>query len=377
MNIVFICGCIEPGRDGVGDYTQRLSAELVESGHTCGIIALNDPYISGSFDSIIITNHNAIKVLRYSSLKIAIQHKQTIYGWLNLFHADIVSLQFVPFAFHPKGLPFQLAAFLSELVMQKALHIMFHELWVGMNVNASFKEKCWGVVQRQLIRLLVYKLKPAVIHTQTHLYQQQLSRLSIQSNLLPLFGNISVFNENGLKKDTDKIKNNELRLVLFGGIHPGSPFRQFAEDAQQYAKLKNLDINLTLLGRCGHLQDEFAEIWKSLWMVVTIEGEQSPEYISRILARSTVGITTTPLMLLEKSGTVAAMLEHRVPVICLPQKWATSFNAKATIPGGIIAYSSQQKNIDDCLQPKHDAFGLSINSVSRVARQFLNDLPVR
>ena len=32
MKIVFICGCLEPGKDGVGDYTRRLSAELIDHG---------------------------------------------------------------------------------------------------------------------------------------------------------------------------------------------------------------------------------------------------------------------------------------------------------------------------------------------------------
>ena len=41
MKLIFICGSLEPGRDGVGDYTRRLAGELIRQGHQIAIIALN------------------------------------------------------------------------------------------------------------------------------------------------------------------------------------------------------------------------------------------------------------------------------------------------------------------------------------------------
>ena len=42
MRLVFLCASLEPGRDGVGDYTRRLAAELAARGHDVACVAMND-----------------------------------------------------------------------------------------------------------------------------------------------------------------------------------------------------------------------------------------------------------------------------------------------------------------------------------------------
>ena len=42
MKFAFICGSLEPGRNGVGDYTRRLAGELAAQGHECLLVSLND-----------------------------------------------------------------------------------------------------------------------------------------------------------------------------------------------------------------------------------------------------------------------------------------------------------------------------------------------
>jgi hypothetical protein len=42
MKIVFVCGSVEIGRDGVGDYTRQLGLELLNQGHEVRIIGIND-----------------------------------------------------------------------------------------------------------------------------------------------------------------------------------------------------------------------------------------------------------------------------------------------------------------------------------------------
>ena len=44
LKVLFICGGLHPGADGVGDYVRRLAAELICQGHLAGIIALNDAH---------------------------------------------------------------------------------------------------------------------------------------------------------------------------------------------------------------------------------------------------------------------------------------------------------------------------------------------
>jgi hypothetical protein len=40
LNIVFLCGSLQPGRDGVGVYTRRLAGEVIRQGHQASIISL-------------------------------------------------------------------------------------------------------------------------------------------------------------------------------------------------------------------------------------------------------------------------------------------------------------------------------------------------
>mgnify|MGYP003474349261 CR=1 FL=1 len=42
MKILFICGSLEPGKDGVGDYTRRFCGELLKMNYEVQILSIND-----------------------------------------------------------------------------------------------------------------------------------------------------------------------------------------------------------------------------------------------------------------------------------------------------------------------------------------------
>ena len=50
MKIMFICGSLEPGKDGVGDYTRRLCAHLKKHHIEVGILAYNDKFINSELE---------------------------------------------------------------------------------------------------------------------------------------------------------------------------------------------------------------------------------------------------------------------------------------------------------------------------------------
>jgi hypothetical protein len=56
MKIIFLCGSLEPGCDGVGDYTRRLAGELIKQGHHIAAVALNDQYLQEEFTGMQQTN---------------------------------------------------------------------------------------------------------------------------------------------------------------------------------------------------------------------------------------------------------------------------------------------------------------------------------
>src|SRR5215210_3802535 len=130
MKILFLCGSLEPGRDGVGDYTRRLAGELIRQGNKTFIISLNDRYVSEVFKTIQHDDATAISVLRLPSNLVTKKKMQFARKWIDNENPEWLSLQYVPFSFHTKGLPFRLSKLLRGLGKGRKWQIMFHELWL-------------------------------------------------------------------------------------------------------------------------------------------------------------------------------------------------------------------------------------------------------
>jgi glycosyltransferase involved in cell wall biosynthesis len=365
MKIIFLCGSVDPGKDGVGDYTRRLAGELIRQGHECGIIGIMD---KGTQEIIHEKQHSEyieIPVLRLSYDKGYKLNCREAKGWVASFNPDWISLQYVPFSFHPKGLPFGLGREIQLLAKGRKLHIMFHELWVGIHKEASFKLQIWGLLQRAMIRSFIKNVNPFLIHTQTKLYQVQLKKIGVSAFFLPLFSNIKVAHYNS------KIKaSNNLSFVLFGTIHPGAPIEEFLNCASKYALKNNLIIKIIFVGRCGQEQQKWIDICQTKKIVTQIFGEQLSNKISEVLSNSDFGITTTPLLTVEKSGTVAAMLEHGLPVLCISKPWHVKDFPKDYTPLGTQLF--KDADLAHFLNAKNK--NIIINSVSHISNQFLVSL---
>ena len=127
---------------------------------------------------------------------------------------------------------------------------MFHELWVGMDTNASFKSRCIGFLQQKIVVKILKNLNNSVVNTQTNLYQQKISNLGYSSQLLPIFSNISRTNI----VDTISFKKNcnDIRFGLFGGIHFGAPVQLFINAFQlELKKTKGAVLKFVFIGNCG------------------------------------------------------------------------------------------------------------------------------
>ncbi len=339
MKIIFICGSIEPGKDGVGDYIRRLAGSLIKKEHSVSVLAINDFFVSYEEITNQLSEGIKIPVLRLPGLLEKVKRFVRVKEWIDKNNPEWISLQFVPFAFNAKGLPYGWATELSKLAKNVKWHIMFHELWVGMTSNASIKDYLWGKLQKKLIKKFLFKLQPLVVHTQTKLYLEYLKELGCNPLYLPLFGNIYVVqNEipNNLKSIRDS--DNELSFILFGGIHAGAPVKKFVQQVLDQVKLINATAKLTIIGRCGSEQQVWENDWTAAGLKLVVLGEQSSERISYELSHSKYGIATTPISLMDKSGSVAAMLEHGLIVINVSRDWNPSINFKYQLDEGMIQF---------------------------------------
>jgi hypothetical protein len=371
MKILFLCGSLEPGRDGVGDYVRRLSAELIRQGHVIAAAAINDRHITEVYEDTG-KSEGGVAILRVPANLKDEQRFPLVKVFADAFNPDWLSLQFVSFSFHPKGLVFGLSKKLAMLGKGRPWHIMFHELWVGMTDQSSKKELVWGMMQRQLIKNLISKLQPGVIHTHTDLYKKQLEKMGAKAVLLPLFSNIPVCCPD---KVTEKINAgikiaDHVNIMIFGGIHGGAPIKELVKEAENYAEKYQLVLELTILGRSGAAQENWVNEWSGPRLKVTQLGEQSAEKVSGFLGASALGIFTTPIALVEKSGSVAAMREHGIHLLCVSQPWDPRNIMIGNNPYGIMNYS--KGNLETFFKSKPDFSYMPV--LSTVSRQFISNL---
>ncbi len=364
MKILFICSCLEPGKDGVGDYTRHLAKAINNNGNYAAILAINDKYVNQVTTEKQLLTDSGSPLMRIPSQMPVKAWINDVKRWVKDIDADWFSLQFVPFGFHKRGLPLHLAKTLLSINSKKPWHIMFHELWVGMAKEESFKLHVWGSLQKVIIKNLLKTLNPKLVHTQTALYQRYLQALGYKAELLPLFGNIPVVN---VKQKT--FGRNQISFVVFGLIHSSAPIETFAKEAAIYSNKHKTPVTLTFIGRCGPEQERWLNAWKGQGLFAGVLGEQTEEKVSEILSDATFGISATATAVIEKSGSVAAMLNHGLQVISLSKSWTPKGALKLPPPQGVVIY--HEGNFEHCVNSREKPAG---NTVWDIENKLVNSL---
>ena len=168
MKLVILCGSLEPGKDGVGDYSRRLARHCRENGHSVIVVSLNDQWISANDVDV-----NEIRLTRNNSWP---SRMNVLQCRLETFRPDWISVQFVPYAYHHRGFCSELVFHLSSIHIQVQWELMFHELWLGLNSTDSLKFRLTGWMQRRAALRLHRALRPSVTHTQSTAYVSFLNR---------------------------------------------------------------------------------------------------------------------------------------------------------------------------------------------------------
>jgi glycosyltransferase involved in cell wall biosynthesis len=320
MRIAFLCGSFEPGRDGVGDYVAQLARGLTSLGHACQIVALADryaqvPYAGGAEGFELVR----VPAARWHAGEIA-----AAVASVDRFAPDWVSLQMVGYAYEERGLLLRSRRHFAAFAARARRHVMLHELWIGADAGSGERQRLVGAAQRWLLVRTLRSWAAHVTHTSNPVYRELLARAGLHAQLLPLPGNIPVVPtvpqraRELLAARAGLSGKRTLVAGVFGALH-----REWVEGAWLDAlaaacEAREQTLALVHLGRAGAAG---AALWSTLRarygerVRFAALGELSAADVSTALQGLDLGIATTPWALVGKSGAVAAMLEHGVPVV--------------------------------------------------------------
>ena len=225
MRIAFVIGSAEPGRNGVGDYTRRLAAEVSGLGHEASIVTTHDRHVVVPTLERQKIGERSVEAYRLPQATSTGDRKRLLLDRLSVLSPDLLSIQFVPHAFHSKGLYYRFIKLAEELSKYYRIHLMVHELWEGMLTDSDWKQQLRGKAQRALFTQFVGRVKPSIIHSQAKAYLRQIHAMGLNATQLPLFSNIAVADET-LTPAPDC-----LRFVCFGSVYPGNALPTFMAEA--------------------------------------------------------------------------------------------------------------------------------------------------
>lgn len=364
MNILFICGSLEKGNDGVGDYTRRLAGEFIRLGHKASILAINDRFAVKLINDVVFDEFTVVPTLRIPSALTDQSKKSIAASYIQKKNPDWVSVQFVPFAFNSRGIPYKLGRLLYPLIKNRRCHIMFHELWVGVYGFQTFKSFLLGSVQKLCIRYFLNKIQFVCVSTSNNCYLQKLS--GFNSFHLPVFGNIPIHEKKPLSIKNEK----ELHAIVFGTIT--SELNQFEEQLKwllRFAKHQGKQLKVRFVGNGGSMEI------KARKLVLEHIGETNflslgflqDIYLSACITKMDIGISRADYRLFEKSGTTMSLLEHGLPVLLKGKRPVTTDRGKSSLYSEQLFFASDPLPVSiPRLQTR--------NGLNKIAIQFIDKL---
>ena len=329
MKLLFVCTSLEPGRDGVGDYVRLLAEACIESGHDCRLLALNDQHLAQGGVEWQKGAAHELYAMRLSPNERWDERLSSAQSFVHEFAPEWISWHIVPYGFHPKGLiPHEVGAF-AALGRDRCVHVMLHELWIGLSRGEALKNLAWGAMQKRRLMRFLRSLNPSIVHTSNVVYQTVLGREGCASHILPLFGNVPV-----TELMPPAPNPGEWIGAIFGTVHPQFPPIPLFDVLAEGAKASGRHLRILGIGRMGEFGENLfaalaAEYAGSVEFLVV--GEKQPQEVSRLLQMIDFGIATHPWALLGKSGAVAAMLDHGLPVVVPRNDWVLR-NRPFTVP---------------------------------------------
>lgn len=313
MKILFICGSLEPGKDGVGDYTRVLANELVAYGVSVYMVAIYDQYVKSILVEEMLTNINIVRVPR--QYRWSAREKKLV-KIIDLFNPDLISCQYVPFSYNEKGIPFHFAIYIGKLLSLKNVHIMVHEPYI----MAQGKLSKYCLTRLQILSLRYFKLilKKATWFTSISWYQKLLKDIGINAESLPIFGNIRKVDFLASYEPLFERVENVRYLLFFASLPASKHWDLYFHKLSDYLDNSKDRLCLVFCGRVSNEGIKFKEFLSRQLpedRVSLIDfGELASNQVSWLLQNCDCGVARVPVRLIGKSGAAVAMIEHGLPV---------------------------------------------------------------
>ena len=335
MRIAFVTGCLEPGRDGVGDYTLTLAAECVRRGHEVRLLSLAEKEAGVRSDSL--------DRLRLASTEWRQDGGAAARRWLEAFRPNWVSLQFVPYCFDPRGF---FAASIRPLVelcsAAPRCHLYVHELWIGSYVGAQWKSRLIGSLQRLAMTRLLRRLRPDVVHTSTAYYQAALASIGHSARLLRMFGSVPP-SARTVADVASSFPAEALVCGHFGTLHPNWRADEFLGELAALAGHLRRRPFLVSTGGLGYGQSAFRALaarWRQIEFVEL--GRRDIRELAVDFARFDFAVTSVPWNAIGKSSSTAALREHGIKVVVTaagsPPRFTSGLQDDAADDAGLVPF---------------------------------------
>jgi hypothetical protein len=315
--IAFVTSRIAPGTDGVGDHVRTLAGEIARMGHECVVIGLNQDDAHPWAERFGADGEPT--PIRPSSTEARERRFAEARALVAAFDPQVVSFHYVSFAYARRGLAVDIGRRFREIAGKRRVELNAHELWTGFDLAATAKDRVNGFLQYVLFRRMLRQLAPDVIHVSNPTYVEMMRQIGRTVRLAPLFGNVPLTgalpapDAEGFEEPAGQV----WRLLFFGSIHAEWPPEPFLTRLTALAASEGRRPVVISVGRIGGGQP----VWDR--MIATHGhhcrfvrlGERPAAKISAIFNGVDFGVSTSPMCLIGKSSTVAAMLEHGLPVI--------------------------------------------------------------
>lgn len=311
LRIVLVCGSVEPGRDGVGDYTRTLAQELVRRGVGVWVVALADRHVEGEVVRELsqVPGGGAIPILRLPGGRPWSSVDQAVAELVAEADPTLLSLQYVPWSFGPRGVAPALGRRLAAAAPGRPWHVMFHETW--MSHRGAVRHWVLAEAQRHSILMTLRALGPRLVNVSVAANQQRLARQGWDSSILPIFGSIPP-----VVIPDPSPRGDRCRVVFFGAPPDDDDLALFAEGLRELGRHR--PVTAVLAGGATEARARFgrqlAAALDTDTVLVEDAGFLDPARLSELLLGSDVGALRYAGALAGKSSALLTMLEHGLPV---------------------------------------------------------------